>query len=93
MDEWMTGIDEWQDLMDYPRLLKVADFSYFYILFTDGQTDGHWPLAHYGGPMSHPFFFCYCYPASKVSGGGYIITKDISGKMVTKSVITCTKDY
>ena len=30
--------------MDYPRLLKVADFSYFYILFTDWQTDGHWYL-------------------------------------------------
>ena len=36
----MTGIDDWQDLMDYPRLLKVAVFSYFYILFTDGRTDG-----------------------------------------------------
>ena len=35
----MTGIDDWQDLMDYPRLIKVADFSYFYILFTDGRTD------------------------------------------------------
>ena len=43
-----SGIDDWQDLMDYPRLLKVADFSYFYILFTDGLmdrlTDGHWYL-------------------------------------------------
>ena len=36
---WMTGIDDWQDFMDYPRILKVAEFSYFYILFTDGQTD------------------------------------------------------
>ena len=29
---WMTG-------MDYPRLLMVADLSYFYILFSYGWTD------------------------------------------------------
>ena len=38
---WMTG-------MDYPRLLMVADLSYFHILFsyglTDRQTDLHWYL-------------------------------------------------
>ena len=32
-------MDDWQDLMDYPRLLKVADFSYFYILFSYGLMD------------------------------------------------------
>ena len=37
---------------DYPRLLKVANLSYFYILFTDWRTDwrtdGHWyPLSRY----------------------------------------------
>ena len=31
---WMTFMD------DYHRLLKVADLSYFYILFTDGLRDG-----------------------------------------------------
>ena len=31
-DSWMTG-------MDYPRLIKVADLSYFYILSSDRQTD------------------------------------------------------
>ena len=25
---------------DYPRILEIADLSHFYILFTDGQTDG-----------------------------------------------------
>ena len=41
---WMTGMDDWHGWLawmtgDYPRLLKVADLSYFYILFTDGLTD------------------------------------------------------
>ena len=31
---WMTFMD------DYHGLLKVADLSYFYILFTDGLRDG-----------------------------------------------------
>ena len=26
-------------ILEYPRLLKVADLSYFYILFTDRLTD------------------------------------------------------
>ena len=49
---WMTFMDDfhgwlsWMTGMDYPRLLMVADLSYFYILFSYRLTDLHWYLLH-----------------------------------------------
>ena len=42
---WMTFMDDWHGWlawmtgMDYPRLLIIADLSYFHILFSYGLTD------------------------------------------------------
>ena len=49
-DGWMMddfdGWQSWMTGMDYPKLLMVADLSYFYILFSYRLTDLHWYLLH-----------------------------------------------
>ena len=49
--EWMTSMDDWHGWLAWMTGME-ADISYFYILITDGRTDGltdgHWyPLSRY----------------------------------------------
>ena len=44
MDDWLSWTTFMDDFHGWLSLMLVADLRYFYILFTDEQTDRHWYL-------------------------------------------------